>query len=157
MDAQAELEIEIIEQTGRLLAATRFAGDLQRIGQRMADAFGTVADHLEQDGMVVTGPAVAAYEMSDDGFTVVAGFPVTGSFEGDSSVVPFRLPAGPVITCVHVGPYEELAATYDRLREVARGHGRLVDEHLMWEEYLTGPGTPPDQIRTRVLWPLLPA
>jgi effector-binding domain-containing protein len=156
MDTRPALEIEIVEQPGRLLAVTRFAGDLHLVGQRMADAFGTVAEHLEQAGVVVTGPAVAAYEMTGDGFTVAAGFPVTGGFAGDASVVVLRLPAGPGITCVHQGPYEDLPATYDLLRESARAHGRMVDEHLMWEEYLTGPGTPPDQIRTRVMWPLQP-
>jgi effector-binding domain-containing protein len=155
MDGQSALEVQIVEQTGRLLAVTRFPGDLERIGQRMADAFGTVAEHLEQAGVVVTGPAFAAYEMTGDGFTVAAGFPVTGGFAGDATVVPLRLPAGTVITCVHVGPYEALSATYDRLRESARAHGRQVDESLMWEEYLTGPGTAPEEMLTRVSWPLL--
>jgi effector-binding domain-containing protein len=156
MDTQASLDVQVVDQTGRLLAVTRFAGDLETIGRRMADAFGTVADHLEQAGATVTGPAFACYEMAPDGFTVAAGFPVTGDFIGDGTVVPFRLPAGTVITCLHVGPYETLPATYERLRESAHAHGRLLDEGLMWEEYLTGPGTAPEETLTRVSWPLLP-
>jgi hypothetical protein len=36
-----------------------------------------------------------------------------------------------------------------------RKHGRKP-AGTMWEECLTGPGTPPDEIRTDVHWPLGP-
>lgn len=65
-------------------------------------------------------------------------------------------PGGPVMTAVHVGPYETVHETYDALLADmrARGHTPTRD---MWERYTSPPETPPDRIETEVIWPAGPA
>jgi effector-binding domain-containing protein len=120
----------------------------------MGDAFGRVAAFLAQAGIPPVGPAMAFYDVRPDGMTVSAGFVVPDAIEGDETVVPLQLPRREVVTAEHVGPYEQLPETYDALRAAAEDRGRKLDESSMWEEYTTGPETPPEQTRTIVSWPL---
>ena len=68
------------------------------------------------------------------------------------------LPDVDVVSTTHVGPYDTLGRAYDALKDGVVDLGRKVDESsVMWEEYLDGPQVPPEQTRTLVHWPLLPA
>ena len=71
---------------------------------------------------------------------------------------PFQLPECEVATTVHLGPYDQLGQAYDALKEGAAAQGRKVEEAgIMWEEYWTGPEAPPEETRTVVFWPVVPA
>jgi effector-binding domain-containing protein len=105
-------------------------------------------------GVSPDGPAIGFYEIRPDGLTASVGFVVEEPYEGDGTVVSFDLPRCQVVTGVHVGPYDHLPAAYEALREAAVEQGCTIDESEMWEEYLTGPDTPPEQTRTRISWPL---
>ncbi|GAA1156390.1 GyrI-like domain-containing protein [Nocardioides aquiterrae] len=148
------MSVRIVAEQGRHLAVTRFEADLSTMGELMGRAFGTVAGHLARTGVRPAGPAMAYYEIRPDGMSVAAGFPVSGPIEGDGTVVPFRLPSREVITTEHVGPYEQVPATYEALHVEAEARDRKIDESAMWEEYLAGPDVPPEQMRTVVSWPL---
>ena len=88
---------------------------------------------------------------------MASGFVVPGPFEGEGEVVHLQLPETDVATTTHLGPYDSLGEAYDALRRQARTLGREVDEDgPMWEEYWTGPETPPEQTRTVVCWPVKP-
>lgn len=155
MDVATDVRIE--REAGRELAVTRFEADLETMTEQMGTAFGTVAAHLGRLGTPPTGPAVAYYDVRPDGMTVSAGFVVAAHVPGDGTVEPMRLPACEVARTEHVGPYSDLPQAYAALRSGALAHGRRLDESRMWEEYLDGPDTPPDRIRTLVSWPLVEA
>jgi effector-binding domain-containing protein len=151
-------DIQIESEQGRHLAVRRFDATPEEMGAQMGAAFGGVATYLRRIGVPVSGPAMSCYEMEGDDFHVASGFVVTGPFEEGDGVEHLQLPVREVVTTTHVGPYEKLGEAYDALKEWARGEGRAVDEDtMMWEEYLDGPQTPPEQTRTVVHWPLRPA
>ncbi len=148
-------EITIMREPGRHLAVTRFDARPEEMGARAGQAFGTVAARLAALGIGTEGPAVACYGTGEVVFHVAMGFVVSGPIEAGDGVEPLQLPAVEVATTTHVGPYEQLGKAYDAIQEGARSRGREVDEAgLMWEEYWTGPDTPPEQHRTVVSWPL---
>jgi GyrI-like small molecule binding domain len=150
-------DVSTAHETGRHLAVSRFDATPEEMGQQQGAAFGRVASYLARIKVPVTGPAVSCYEMGEKVFHVASGFVVSAPFDGGDGVEPFPLPACEVATTTHIGPYDQLGHAYDALQEWARAHGRKVDESgLMWEEYWTGPETPPEQTRTAVFWPLVP-
>ncbi|MGZ4473945.1 MAG: GyrI-like domain-containing protein [Nocardioidaceae bacterium] len=149
--------VDIVREPGRDLAVTRFDASVAGIGAQLGAALGTVAQHLGRHGLAPSGPAVARYEPRPDGFAVAAGFVVGTPLVGDDEVVPLRLPTGEMATTTHVGAYADLSRAYDAIRSAMADKGRRLDESQMWEEYWSGPDTPPEQTRTVVLWPLAPA
>ncbi|HLG10574.1 MAG TPA: GyrI-like domain-containing protein [Dehalococcoidia bacterium] len=66
------------------------------------------------------------------------------------------LPAGEVAKTTHVGPYAAPPQAYEAIQAWMRREGREPANHVMWEEYVTGPETPPAQTSSIVYWPLKP-
>jgi effector-binding domain-containing protein len=136
----------------------RFDARPEDMGAQQGQAFGAVASRLGRLGVAVQGPAVSCYEMDEDFFHVSSGFVVEAPVETGDGVEPLRLPDVDVATTTHVGPYEQLGRAYDALKEGAEAEGRHVDDNaMMWEEYLTGPEVPAEEMVTVVHWPLAPA
>jgi effector-binding domain-containing protein len=152
-------DVRIVTTTPRELAVTVSQGTAADIGPLVSSAFGTVMEHLARMGRQPHGPAVASYTMRDDGsFDLAAGFPVDEVIVGDGVVEPLTLPGSEVATTTFLGAYADLPLAYDRLRTGVAELGRKLDEAgPMWEEYWTEPAAPPDETRTEIFWPLLPA
>jgi len=148
--------VTVDHEGGRHLAVSTFDAAPQDMGALQSQAFSKVAAHLGRVGVAIEGPAVSCYEMGNGTFHVSSGFVVAAPIEAGEGVVPLDLPAVDVVTTTHVGPYEKLGAAYDALMEGAEAQGREVDDSRMWEEYLTGPEVPPDEMTTVVHWPLKP-
>jgi effector-binding domain-containing protein len=148
-------EIREHEEPDRHLAVRRFAARPDQIGARIGEAFGAVYQYLGRHGLQPLGPPIGCYEMgSGTPFEVRAGCVVPAPIEGEGDVEPYFLPGGPALVTEHVGTYAELPKAYEALEAHAREFGQELDPNVMWEEYLTGPEVPPDQMRTVIHWPL---
>lgn len=152
-------DVRIIRHPARHVAVRRFTvTDPDEIGPQQAATFGTVISHLGRQGIAPAGPAVSCYWRHGEGFDVASGFVVAAPIQPGGGIEALELPETDVVTTTHVGPYEGLGAAYDALRAAAADQGRPVDESgPMWEEYLTGPDTPPDRTLTVIFWPVRPA
>lgn len=150
------MSYEIIEDTApaRYLAVKRFSASPDQMGARISAAFGEVFGYLGRHRIAPLGPPVGCYEMGSGKFVVRAGTAVDVPISAEGDVEPYYLPETEVLSTVHVGPYDELPKAYDALEARARELGRELDPTLMWEEYLSGPEVPADQMRTVVHWPL---
>jgi len=148
--------VEIKEVTARPAAVVRFTAGVPEMGEKMGTAFGQVMQYLTQAGVQIAGPAIGYYEqLGNERFDVRSGFIVAAPIEGNGTVQPFELPAGKVATTVHVGPYETLPEAYAALAEQSKALGEEIEMGApMWEEYLTGPETPPGQTQTVIYWPV---
>lgn len=110
----------------------------------------------EAQGVAIAGPPFGFYPRKPtDTVAVMVGFPVSAPVAPDGDVTAFELPGGRVVTGLHIGPYEDLRASYRELAEWAAAEGHSLAGHV-WESYLTDPGEHPDPAtwQTRLTWPL---
>ena len=153
-------EVQFMKSPARTVAVVRFhvaSGDLPAIGERMGRAFGTVMTELGRVPITPEGPAIARYEPTSDGFDVAAGFPVPPASTTPAGLQRLELDEVEAAHTTHVGPYSELHTAYDDLQAAAEAADRAVASGgPTWEEYWSEPGTPEDQIRTEIYWPLSP-
>lgn len=154
-----EVDVQVVP--ARPAAVVTFSvteGEMGAMGERMGTAFQRVLEALASAGTSPTGPALAHYEPTPEGFEVAAGFWVAAPLPdlGDD-VTNLEVPETEVAHTTHVGPYDDLPSTYDALRVAVERTGRRLADGPMWEEYVTGPDMPPEQTRTEVYWPLAPA
>lgn len=148
-------EIREQQEPDRHLAVRRLTATADQIGPLIGEAFGAVYAYVGRHGLAPQGAPVACYAMDGgEPFEVRAGCVVDVPVEAEGVVEPFLLRGGPALTTEHVGPYGELPKAYAALEAYARESGHELDLTTMWEEYLTGPEVPPDQMRTVIHWPL---
>jgi effector-binding domain-containing protein len=146
-------QIELKTQARRDIAVVKFSASEAEIAQRIGAAFGAVQAYLARAGFPMQGPAVARYTLGPERFDVASGFIVSSPIQGDGNVVPDELPECDAAVTNHIGAYSELPAAYSAIQTWMRANGREPAE-FMWEEYWSGPSTPPEQTRTDVVWPV---
>jgi effector-binding domain-containing protein len=121
--------------------------------------FGEIVAAVAAAGGTVVGPPFGWYHgMPTETVDVSAGFPVqglpVGSLEGE--LVVMERPGGQAATTMHVGPYDSLAQSYERVAQYVAEQTDLVAKDEMWEEYLTDPSAEPDPTtwQTRIVQPV---
>lgn len=125
------------------------------IATTIGPAFGEVAQWAGAHGVALAGPAITRYgtvaggECDFDAGFIVAGAPSAT----DARVRATQLGGCTAAVATHVGSYETLHETYAAIQRWMRDNG-YVSAGAMWEEYFSPPGTPPEQTRTDVYWPV---
>lgn len=94
--------------------------------------------------------------MPTDVVDVEAGFPASEPIEPSGAVVPGVLPGGRVAEAIHVGSYDALQEAYAEVQRYFREQN-LTPGDVMWESYLSDPGSEPDPARwrTQICWPVV--
>ena len=152
--------IRLTEQPMQATAVVHERVPLQELPAFFERAFHAAFQAVEAQGLHPTGPPFALYRgMPGATADVEAGFPVNAPFEGRDvggrRVEASTLPGGRVVETVHVGPFDTLEATYERVEGWMSDHDLVPAEH-MWECYLSDPEQTPDPAtwRTQVCWPV---
>ncbi len=152
-------EFSLLERAPQPTAVVRATIPVSDIPAFLGRAYQSVVQVLEAQGIAPVGEPFAYY-LGAPTTTVEmeAGFPVAAACEPSGDVVPGVLPGGTVATGVHVGPYDTMVDTYNRLMAWVADQG-LVPQKGMWEVYLTDPQKQPDPStwRTEIFWPVTAA
>ena len=150
-------DVEIIEETSQLVAATRVHTNLRRIGNDIGAGFGSLMQALGREGVTPSGPPLIVYHDVIDEETegdIEICVPVAGAISGDSDVYGRELEAGTMATALHRGPYQEIAPAYHTLTSWISEHGHEMAGPPR-EIYLNDPQTvPPEDLLTRVEFPI---
>lgn len=113
-------------------------------------AYEAVARALTSVGAAPSGPAVASYTGDPNGtFALEIGFPVTAApsdFPGE--LIASTTPGGELAIMSHLGPYEDLPASWDRLVASILALGRTPGPHY-GEVYRSMPGPGSDAAMQR--------
>jgi effector-binding domain-containing protein len=110
---------------------------------------------MREAGVGLAGPPFARYLAFEPRIRAEVGFPVLRPAPHVGRVEPGRLPGGRIGSIVHIGPYEGLARTYERLHRWLAELGQRP-AGPMWEVYWSDPETEPDPAtwRTEIFAPV---
>lgn len=146
-------QIEELPATPTL--AVRFRAPAAELPQEFPRAYARVIAAMQRLGVMPAGPPYALYrDMNMSHPAVEAGFPVSAPQPGEGDVQASELPAGKVATCLHVGSYESIAETYERLT-VWLQQQKLTVAGPMYECYLNSPeDTPEHALQTKIFIPV---
>ncbi len=156
--------IEIRRLPNQLTITTRFETTIDGLKADFDAHMPVVGARIGELHAPVVGPPFARFhDYSASRVEIELGAPIAAVPPGlpDASGLPdgeigaSALPAGDVAATVHEGPYETLAATYDRIEAWLARNG-LVAGPGPWEVYLTDPAevADPADYLTEVVWPL---
>jgi effector-binding domain-containing protein len=157
-------EPRIVELNARPTVAVRVHGTARDIAGMFSDNLPRVFAKVSALGATLASPAFGRYhQFSPDDVDVEIGVGVDATPEGLASLADVEpgdvgaseLPAGPAAVATHLGPYNTLSQTYDRLHEWIHAQGR-EEGPGPWESYVDDPAVVKDHslLRTEVVWPL---
>lgn len=114
-----------------------------------------VMQHVISSGATMNGPPLVIYHDWGEPIDLETAVPVKAPIPEKGRVKPSRLPAGPAVVAWHVGPYEQLGRTHERIEKYMAEQG-LEQRAPAWEEYWTDPGMEPDpsKWRTKIVMPV---
>ncbi|ACY14759.1 GyrI-like domain-containing protein [Haliangium ochraceum] len=130
------------------------------LGEQMSALIPRLIGFAMMQRLDMSGPPFARYRhYSEERIDFEVGVPIAAAHPGSASwnIEPGTLPAGPALTAVHRGSYDDLPDTHAALRRAARARGKRADGPL-WEVFVTNPATQPDpaKLRTEVYLSLAP-
>lgn len=158
------MEVQV-EPTPALQLRSTSTTDAAAISAAVSAAFKTMGEFMGQHAITPTGPPRIIYTAWNDKETrFILAFPVAGPLPeiGPAEVVSAGvLPGAQALRFEHVGPYETIRNTYERIDAWLKEHkaieGRSDWQRYMpmWEEYINDPETTPaSELVTRIYLPL---
>lgn len=133
--------------------------DPAAIAAAIGAAYGQIGGFLQANNLNMAGaPMTIAKKWDASGYEFDAAIPVdhlpVSRLPAESPVQVRQGYAGPALKVVHVGGYQALQATYDKLMAYAAAHG-LEHNGYPWEVYVSDPGnTPEAELRTEIYLPV---
>ncbi len=150
-------EIEVLETSPQLVAATRIHTSLRRIGNDIGAGFGSLMQALGSERVTPSGPPLIVYHEVIDEETegdIEICVPIAAEFSGNEDVYGRELEGGSMATTIHRGPYEQIAPAYHTVTGWISEHGHEIAGPPR-EIYLNDPQTvAPEELLTRVEFPI---
>jgi effector-binding domain-containing protein len=144
--------------------AARTTSPRDRLSQLFEEYLPKVAQRIADLGRAPAGPAYGRYHnVEGDLWDVEIGIPVDAppanlrsldeAERGELAVS--ELPGGDVATTVHIGSYDAISETYERLERFIQEQGREMGG-APWESYVVEMSEvdDPSQLRTEIFWPV---
>ena len=154
MTPPPDTQPEIVEVPLVMAAVVRDVVEMGSIADFFDQSFGQILATLVAEGIEPTGPAFALYHgPPTDTADLEVGFPVDRVIGAVEPVEPGSTPAGRVARLVHIGPYDQLGSSWERLGAWIGAQGETAAADL-WEIYVTEP-TPdadPATLLTELNW-----
>ena len=125
------LEIQVRQEPSIPVAVVRQTVPSNQLGKVVPASCGEVWNSLRAQGLR-GGRNIAIYW--DAAIRVEAGVEFDAAFEESERIVRSATPAGPAVSVIHLGPYHELRAAHEAIRQWCRAnHHELLGPS--WEIY----------------------
>lgn len=150
MNYQCEIKDQVVQPT----LSIRTHAAVQDLPQVFGQAHGAIMQYLGELGEQPTGmPFAAYYNMDMQNLDIEIGFPVAKPLPDRGDIHHGQLPVGKIATTLHIGPYDTVGPAYETLTKFAQNQG-YTPSGVAYEFYYSDPSTPPEQIQTRITFPL---
>lgn len=135
--------------------AIRVTVPVSDLSQAMGRVYGEIAAHMQERGIPFAGaPYARYYNMDMQALDVEIGFPVAKQAPGTDTIKPCLLPAGKALVERHIGPYDKIEETYNRMMAYAEEQ-KLTMSGESYEFYLNDPAeTSPEKLETEIYFPI---
>ncbi|QUH02911.1 GyrI-like domain-containing protein [Saccharopolyspora erythraea] len=154
VNAATEPELLVVEPV--TTAAIRDVVAMSAIRDFFDNSFSTIAGVLAAQSVAPTGAAFGLYHQPPgDILDIEVGFPTDRAVQPEGPVFVGTLPGGRVARTIHVGGFDGLGSSWERLRDWIQRQG-LTPGPVMWEVYLVepAPDMDPSALRTELNWTL---
>jgi len=147
------MEIRNVQE--RHIAAVRTRTPVEKLTEIMGACYGEVIGCISSQNLQPAGPPFAIYynmDMAD--LDVEIGFPVASKITECGRVKPGIIPGGRAAVDLHVGPYDKIGDTYERLTSFLKDQA-VEPDSFSYEYYLNDPAeTAPEDLKTEIYFPL---
>ncbi len=149
-----EYQCELKEQAAQPALSVRTHAAVQDLPSLFGKTYGAIMQYLAELGEQPAGmPFTAYYSMDMQNLDVEIGFPVARPLAGKGEIQASEFPGGKLASAMHVGPYDQLGAAYEALGQWVKAQGYEATG-VTYELYYSEPETPPQEIRTEIIFPL---
>lgn len=151
MPYQITLEEKAVQPT----IAIRTRSAVQNLPQVLGKAFGNIMSYLAEIGVQPAGAPYVGYFNTDmQDLDIEIGFPMAQGKGGKDHIIASEIPAGKQVSCLHVGPYNQVGSAYDAMIEWILANGYTASG-VSYEFYLNDPEhTPESELLTKIVFPL---
>ena len=149
-----EYQCELKEQAAQPALSVRTHAAVQELPSLIGKTYGAIMQYLAELGEQPAGmPFTAYYNMDMQNLDIEIGFPVAHPLAGKGEIQASEFPGGKLASVIHIGPYDQLGAAYEALGQWVKAQGYEATG-VTYELYYSGPDTPPQEIRTEIIFPL---
>ncbi|MEU0685336.1 GyrI-like domain-containing protein [Streptomyces uncialis] len=149
-------EPELVDLEPATTAVVRGVVPMTGLRDFFDTSFGALARTVAAQRITVLGPAFGLYHGTpSETVDLEVGFPTDRAVRPEAGVVAGSLPGGRVARLTHIGAFDGLGASWERLHAWTRARGLTVAEDR-WETYVTepSPDMDPRDLRTELNWPV---
>lgn len=149
---------EWIDLPRRATVVVRDRVAMARIREFFDGAFAALGNAIATQQLVVTDAPFACYHgLPSDTVDIEVGFVTDSPVRAADGVGPGHLPACRAARLLHLGSFDTLGASWERLGAWIGAHDAIPAGQL-WEIYLTEPhpDMDPADLRTELVWPVEP-
>ena len=148
-------QCELLDRLAQPTLAIRTRTAVQNLPQVLGQAYGAILQHAGPLGGQPCGaPFVAYHNMDMQALDIEIGFPFAQALAGHGDIQVGEIPGGKAVTCVHIGPYDQVGGVYEALQKWI-GVNSYMPIGVVYEFYLNDPQTtPPSELQTQVVFPL---
>ena len=147
---------EIKDQAAQPTLSIRTHAAVEQLPQVFGQTYGAIMQYLGELGEQPVGmPFAAYYNMDMENLDIEIGFPVSRPLPDRGELKSGALPAGKIATTMHFGPYDSIGPAYEALTQFVQTSG-YAPSGVAYEFYFSPPETPPAEIQTQIMFPLLP-
>jgi effector-binding domain-containing protein len=151
-----ERDVRLEQHGGIPLAVVRRRASSQELARVVPEACGTVWSVVRSQQIPGAGRHVAVYW--DGQINLEVGVELDAPFAGYGEVVGSAMPAGPVATTTHYGPYGQLHEAHEAIRLwcANNGHAPAGPSWEVYGHWVDEWNNDPTKIRTDVYYLLVP-
>jgi effector-binding domain-containing protein len=148
-------QCELLDRSAQPTLTIRTRAAVQNLPSVLGPAWGGIMQYAGLLGVQPCGaPFVAYHNMEMQDLDIEIGFSFAQALTGRGNIQTGEIPGGKAVTCVHIGPYDQVGGAYEALQQWIEAN-HYTPTGVAYEFYLNDPQiTPPSELLTQVVFPL---